>query len=53
MNELNATLEREMIKMVMMKTDLHNVEELLEEKPINTDNMLIVIEQRESHWNQL
>ena len=53
MNELNRALEREMNSMAALKGDLVGVENLLEERPVDTNNLIETMEQREFQINQL
>ena len=47
MNNLNLALERDLSSIAALKKDLENVEELLEDKPVDTDEILTAMEQRE------
>ena len=44
MNELNTALDRELTKMAALKADLVDVEELLEERPFDPENMVATME---------
>ena len=52
-DDLEKVLEHGMTKLVMLKTDLHDVEDFLEEKPLSSNNMLAAIEQRETQFDKL
>ena len=43
MNELNITLERDLTAMAALKSDLDGVEDLLEEKPVDPNNILATL----------
>ena len=47
MNNLNLALERDLSSIAALKKDLENLEELLEDKPVDTDEILTAMEQRE------
>ena len=47
MNNLNLALEQDLSSIAALKKDLENVEELLEDKPVDTDEILTAMEQRE------
>ena len=44
MNELNAALERDLDKLAIIKTELSGIEDLLEEKPVDSSNILSSLE---------
>lgn len=53
MEKLNLSLEQEHCKLSQLKLDLGNIEDLLEEPPCNTDNIIASIEKRETQMEQL
>ena len=44
MNELNAILEFELNRMAALKLDLQGVEDLLEERPFDPENIVATME---------
>ena len=53
MNELNTALEHDFSKMAALKADLIDVEELLEERPVDNKNMAATMEQRQTQIEEL
>lgn len=53
MNELNNALQRNLTQMASLKRDLVGVEELLEERPVDTNNIIGTIERREQQMDEL
>ena len=53
MNELNAILDFELNRMAALKLDLQGVEDLLEERPFDPENIVATMEQRESQIDEL
>ncbi len=53
MNNFNLALERDLSSIAALKKDLVNVEELLEDKTVGTDNIISTVEQRERQMDEL
>ena len=53
MNGLDQALEGSFNQMAALKTDLENVEELLDDKPLDQENIIGSIEQRERQVEEL
>ena len=53
MNELNNALQRDLTQMAQLKKDLDGVEELLEERPVDTNNIIGTMERREQQMDEL
>lgn len=53
MNELNIALDRDLTAMAALKSDLEGVEDLLEERPVDPNNILATLSQRESQIEEL
>lgn len=47
MNKLNDSLDVDFNQLARLKADLSNVEELLEERPVDTNNIIESMDQRE------
>ena len=53
MEKLNAALDSELTAIASLKGDLTNVEVLLEDKPVDPENILATVEQREKQIEEL
>ena len=53
MNRLEKLLERDLSSIAALKNDMSNVEDLLEDEPVDPNNLLAAAERRERQMDEL